>query len=393
MKLVDHPNVMRILDENVDYDPPYFVMPRALGSLADETSQLSQDHDAALAAFLQVCDGVEAVHAAVGPHRDLKPSNALRMSDGSVVVSDFGLIKIDPRDTTALTRTSVYMGTEGYMAPEQRRRGGTKNADNRVDVYALGAFLSELLTGEPPPPVDMSNVPPPLAHVITRAMAQLLSNRYATVAELAAAVRNVQRLRKAGKDPRRVVRDARKAATAAFVNADDWDHDATKLLLQAMRGLLPEPHGLRDEFDLIPIELLQAAAKTLPDALVDALDAYCSALDETVSGMAWSYAEDVADRMMAVMKRARRADVKANAVRATLIAAHDLGRFAALDTLAAMVLWIKQAETARAVADMFRREATRVAPHMERLKKGDPHPFVADVLDEIQTQADDESQD
>lgn len=391
MKRVDHPNVIKILEDDVDHDPPYFVMPVAKGSLSDELEALSADQDAALVAFLQVCDGVEAIHTAVGPHRDLKPSNALRLSDDTVVVSDFGLIKIDPRDTTSLTRTSVLMGTEGYMAPEQRRRGGTKNADGRVDVYALGAFLSELLTGEPPPPVDMSEMSPALAHIIRKAMSQLLTERYPSVADLAAAVRNLQRLKQVGKDPRRVVIDARVAAAKAFVSADEWDADAAQLMCQALRGLRDEPRALTDEFELIPPDLLAAVATQLPSAMTDSLDAYGDALNEIASSMAWSYAETVADRMFGLMKVTKDPDVRARAVRATLIAASDLGRFAALDTFEKMLRYIKKDATARAVAAVLRDEAKRFARHTDRFRDGDLHTLIRDVVDELRAQKDDSS--
>ncbi len=383
MKRVNHPNVITVLDADLDHTPPYFVMPLAEHSLAKEIAALSSDHTAALATFLQICDGVEAIHASVGPHRDLKPLNTLRLKDGTVAVSDFGLVKFDPRDTTTLTRASISMGTPAYMAPEMLRHGGTKDADERVDVYALGAMLYEFLTGDTPPPAQLSELPPPLAHIITKAMAPLVAERYATVAEFAGAVRRVQRMNQRGKDPRRILIELRTTAITAFIDQESWDEESTGLLLQAVRGLLGEPHVLRDEFDRIPTELLAAAAPRLPDAMADALDAYCAALAETAGGMNFVYAEDVATMMSRVLKSARRPDVKANAIRAALIAAVDLRRYAAMDKLESMIRGIKRDETAIAVAAMLRREGNRFAVVAQAYRSGELHRLIRDVVDEV----------
>src|SRR5207237_6179864 len=81
-------------------------------------------------------------------HRDVKPSNLVRLSDGKVKFTDFGLAKpVDPGAEPALTAMGVVVGTPDYIAPEQAR--GEK-IDERVDIYALGGTLYFLLTGIPP---------------------------------------------------------------------------------------------------------------------------------------------------------------------------------------------------------------------------------------------------
>jgi len=95
-------------------------------------------------------EGVHAAHRVGLIHRDLKPSNILvaRTEDGGLApyVMDFGLARDWREESTA---TNAVLGTPHYMAPEQAR-GEVSRLDRRVDVYALGATLYALLTGQPP---------------------------------------------------------------------------------------------------------------------------------------------------------------------------------------------------------------------------------------------------
>ncbi|HEY5948470.1 MAG TPA: serine/threonine-protein kinase, partial [Kofleriaceae bacterium] len=99
-------------------------------------------------ATLDAARGLEAAAKAGLIHRDVKPSNLVRLSDGKVKVTDFGLAKpVDSGSEPALTAMGVVVGTPDYIAPEQARG---EAIDERVDIYALGGTLYFLLTGMPP---------------------------------------------------------------------------------------------------------------------------------------------------------------------------------------------------------------------------------------------------
>src|SRR5262249_57130067 len=117
-----------------------------LGSIVEKSGPL--DSLTATHAVLDAAQGLAAAARAGLIHRDVKPSNLVRLADGRVKVTDFGLAKpVDPRREPALTAMSVVVGTPDYIAPEQARG---EMIDERVDIYALGGTLYFLVTRMPP---------------------------------------------------------------------------------------------------------------------------------------------------------------------------------------------------------------------------------------------------
>jgi serine/threonine-protein kinase len=162
---------------------------------------------------LQAAEAIAEAHAHGIVHRDLKPANLFltRRADGSacVKVIDFGLSKLDDprlRSASKITLPTDVMGSPHYMAPEQLR--ATCDADARADLWALGAVLHELITGQPPfrgdtvaevcatvltqatPRISSirANVPPGLERAVLRCLEKDPAARFATVAEMAYAI-------------------------------------------------------------------------------------------------------------------------------------------------------------------------------------------------------------
>ncbi len=105
--------------------------------------------------FDQVCRAVQYGHQRGVIHRDLKPQNLLVDAQGHARVIDFGLARATASGSTATLHTTAdeLAGTLRYMAPEALAPGG-EPPDVRLDVYALGVVLYELLCGEPPHALD-----------------------------------------------------------------------------------------------------------------------------------------------------------------------------------------------------------------------------------------------
>ncbi|MCC6523000.1 MAG: protein kinase [Polyangiaceae bacterium] len=148
---LEHPNLLVVHDVGRHEGTPYLVTELLEGQTLRELL-----HDGplpvrkAVELAVQAAAGLAAAHARGVVHRDLKPENLLVTRDGRVKILDFGVARVTAGDdapdaTQSLTESGAVVGTAGYMAPEQVRG---QPADPRADLFALGAILFELLTGE-----------------------------------------------------------------------------------------------------------------------------------------------------------------------------------------------------------------------------------------------------
>ena len=141
-----HPNVVRVFDVGEDDGRPFIAMEYVEGETLAELVARRGPLPPAEAATLgmQMCAGLAAAHAAGLVHRDVKPQNLLLGTDGVLKLGDFGIAV--GYEGTRLTLAGTVLGTAGYLAPEQARGEEVTAA---ADIYAVGAVLYELLTGEP----------------------------------------------------------------------------------------------------------------------------------------------------------------------------------------------------------------------------------------------------
>jgi serine/threonine-protein kinase len=143
---LSHPNVVRVFDVGEDGGRPFIAMEcvegETLADLMERRGRLPVTEAASLG--VQICAGLAAAHAAGLVHRDVKPQNLLLGKDGVLKLGDFGIAV--GHEGTRLTLAGTVLGTAGYLAPEQARGEEVTAA---ADIYAVGAVLYELLTGEP----------------------------------------------------------------------------------------------------------------------------------------------------------------------------------------------------------------------------------------------------
>jgi serine/threonine protein kinase len=143
---IHHPNIVRLLD--CAGDASYLVYELVPGGSVEERllREGKLPWREAVQIGVDVARALGAAHERGIVHRDLKPGNVLLGPDGRARLADFGLAR--PLDARTLTETGEFLGTIGYAAPEQLE--GAKEAGPSADLYALGALLHALVSGEPP---------------------------------------------------------------------------------------------------------------------------------------------------------------------------------------------------------------------------------------------------
>ncbi|MFO0658384.1 MAG: protein kinase [Polyangiaceae bacterium] len=146
---LEHPGIVRYVDHGVSDDgEPFLAMEWLDGESLDERLQRvgSLDLAEAVQIGLQVARALSEAHKRGVIHRDIKPSNIMCLSDGSVKVVDFG-VATGGVVTSSATQPGRFVGTPGYIAPEQAR--GARNLDGRADLFSLGGVLYLCITGSP----------------------------------------------------------------------------------------------------------------------------------------------------------------------------------------------------------------------------------------------------
>jgi TolB-like protein len=141
---LEHPHIARLFDGGVTSDGlPYYTMAYCEGgSLAQRLSREGRlPETEALRIGRQLASALAAAHARGVVHRDVKPANVLFDADGSVRLSDFGVVKLLEDDSA---RSDTLLGTVAYLAPEQIRG---QAVDHQTDLWALGVTLYEMIAG------------------------------------------------------------------------------------------------------------------------------------------------------------------------------------------------------------------------------------------------------
>ncbi len=199
---LSHPNLPRVTDHfAIPGKGQYLVMDFVDGEDLESIQQRTKviPLDQALNWIFQVMDALEYLHSQEPPiiHRDIKPANIRLTSKGKAILVDFGLVKLyNPKIQTTLGARAV---TPGFAPPEQYGKGKT---DVRTDIYALGATLYTLLTGEEPlesvqrvigepfAPAHLVNpqIPTSIGLVIEQAMALDPAQRYQSIQQFRASL-------------------------------------------------------------------------------------------------------------------------------------------------------------------------------------------------------------
>jgi eukaryotic-like serine/threonine-protein kinase len=235
---LNHPHILTVYDagefEGRQYLVTEFVDGGTLRNWAQREARSCED---VVELLTGVADGLATAHEAGILHRDIKPDNILVTASGYAKLADFGLAKLERGMLTdaathtltqAQTRQGMVVGTIAYMSPEQ---ASGQPLDARSDMFSFGVVLYEMLAGHRPfaaatglellqkvihadPPPLASEIPEALRNLVARALKKDPADRFASMRELVAGLRKVQR-HSSGQALESRPRDARKWLYAA----------------------------------------------------------------------------------------------------------------------------------------------------------------------------------
>ena len=225
---VNHPGVVRILDDDTSEDGhPYLVMELLEGELL-ETRRVRKGGKLPLPDVYEVGDQLLDVLAAAHEkgivHRDIKPDNLFVTQEGRLKVLDFGFAQMKSSFRNEVTATGFLLGTPGFMSPEQAV-GNRPQIDAQTDIWAVGATLFQLISGEAVhagesaaemlvaaanfPPRSLATVTtgvnPRLVQLVDRAVAFEKKNRWPNARAMQFALREISGKQSAGQVSRRSI--------------------------------------------------------------------------------------------------------------------------------------------------------------------------------------------
>lgn len=216
--VVKHPGIVRVFDDGMtDEGCPFLAMEMLEGETLEDYREAAGPKlslETTISIIDAIMDVLAAVHAGNVIHRDLKPSNVFLTADRQIKLLDFGVAKLsDKKSVSKLSLVGMVLGTPAYMAPEQAL-GAREAVDSRSDIFAVGAIMFTMLTGEHVHPVEgtqqkllaaatakarslgavMPELPPGIVAVVDQALQFKKDDRWQTITQMRNALKEASAL-------------------------------------------------------------------------------------------------------------------------------------------------------------------------------------------------------
>jgi len=373
---LSHARIIRIEATHLDASPYWYVMPLYRNSLRGLIPQLAGDRKRIAMIFGAILEGMQYAHEQGVIHRDLKPENILLNDDENLVVSDFGLGRAVGALTSRATGSGAWVGTAGYMAPEQA--SDAAHADVRSDVFALGRILYELLTGEPPGAIqDLNKLPTGLAAVVQRCTKTDPCKRFQTVGELQAAFTLVAVSR------RKPTAEEELQALLGQLLAQQFATDERLERMGELIGQCQEDGMLLHDFAVrLPQAAFASLHRTHPEIARVLIDQFARV--SISQGWPFAYTDQIGSACARFYDAVADPEIKAQLAATALEVGASHNRYYVMDVAAGLVASASDEQAALAMAHALQPLKGRIGAIRDRVKITRLHPAIRELFDEAE---------
>jgi serine/threonine protein kinase len=391
MASIKHENVIAVLDTNLDIEYPYFIMPLCKFSIDTKLEKFQENPELAIDILLQACNGVNAVHLSGVIHRDIKPKNILISQENQVKVSDLGLGKFVFRDSSILTSSNAFMGTQGFIPPEFYKNGGTKNADIRSDIYQLGKTIYNVFTNSPPTLIERDILPGGLLFIIQKCISDNPLNRYQSVGELENALNNYLLAMKPEANPLNAFENLINIAKDNL-KRNTYDKENVENIIELLFGFKDEPEVFFNRYNEIPSQIIEVVTSNFPELSKELMSIYNATVEKYFreEHINFSEAELVANSMNKVFNSTEDLNVKIMAMRITLFASVYCNRYNAMEVFDNMIQTISDNQDAIATTEMLKDNLESYSYISNRIPSNKLHPLIQAIQKDIENKKADE---
>jgi serine/threonine protein kinase len=373
---LNHPRIIKIEAVHLDASPYWYVMPLYRLSLRGLIPQVVGDRKRIAVIFGAILEGMQYAHEQGVIHRDLKPENILLNDDENLVVSDFGLGRAVDALTSRATGSGAWIGTPGYMAPEQVSYAA--HADARSDIFTLGRILYELLTGDPPGAIqDLNRLPVGLATLVQRCTKTDPSQRFQTVGELQAAFNLVAVSR------RKLTAEEELQALLGQLLAQQFATDDQVERMGELIGQCQEDGMLLHDF---AVKLPQAAFASLFRSHPEIARLLIHQFAEVSISQGWpfAYTDQIGSACSRFYDVTEDPEIKAQLAATALEVGTSHNRFYVMDVAARLVASASNEQVALAMAHALAPLKGRIGAIRDRVKIARLHPAIRELFDEAE---------
>ena len=365
---LEHPGIIKIVSTHLDGAPYFYVMPHYHRSLLQLMPELHINRERALGIFDLVLEAIEYAHKQGVIHRDLKPENILLDVNGVPVVTDFGLGRALDALTSRATGTGAWIGTLGYMAPEQMNHAA--RADARSDIFALGRMLYELLTAEPRWAVqDVTKLPVGLAEIVQKSTLTDPDQRFQSVTNMRKALARITK--KHPQAEQSLDKLIQRIANRNILESNDIEE------LAELVGLCREQSELLHEVAVkITVMAFTALDRTFPE--ISKLLARKFAERSMGQGWSFSYTDTLGGTCVKLYEATQQPEIKGLMAATALEVGSSHNRFYVLDIAARLIEGAKGDADALAIAHAIR--ALDLGSLEGRLTIWKLHPALAELF-------------